>query len=147
MVMDNIALVKSSCWLLVTPRGVTDLYLSWGINIEHARMAYHKTCGTEYQQPYRRCNSQTPYVFQLEYSTSTPNERVWRITQLAKLSFNHLSVVLTADVFQFFIKSKTNWSGSRISPTSAVYIIDLRVSQRTPRTTTNRAEAQPKRLN
>ena len=46
---------------LVTPRGVTDLYLSWGINIEHARTAYHKTCGTEYQQPYRRCNSQTPY--------------------------------------------------------------------------------------
>ena len=44
---------------LVTPRGVTDF--SWGINIEHARTAYHKTCGTEYQQPYRRCNSQTPY--------------------------------------------------------------------------------------
>ena len=135
---------------LVTPRGVTDLHIWWGINIEHARTAYHKTCETEYQQPYhRRFNSQTiySYILQMEYSTSTPNERVWRITQLAKLSFNHLSVVLTADVFQFFIKSKTNWSGSRISPTSAVYIIDLRVSQRTPRTTTNRAEAQPKCLN
>ena len=46
---------------LVTPRGVTDLYLSWGIHIEHARMAYHETCGTEYQKPYRRRNSQTPY--------------------------------------------------------------------------------------
>ena len=33
---------------LATPRGVTDLYLSCGINIEHARTAYHKTCGTEY---------------------------------------------------------------------------------------------------
>ena len=46
---------------LITPRGVTDLYLSWGIHIEHARTAYPKTCGTEYQQPYGRCNSQTPY--------------------------------------------------------------------------------------
>ena len=45
---------------LVAPRGVTDLYLSW-IHIEHARTAYHETCGTEYQQQYRRCNSQTPY--------------------------------------------------------------------------------------
>ena len=32
---------------LVKPSGgVTDLYLSRGINIEHARTAYHKTCGT-----------------------------------------------------------------------------------------------------
>ena len=38
---------------LVTRRRVTDLYLSWGVNIEHVRTAYHKTCGTEYQQPYR----------------------------------------------------------------------------------------------
>ena len=40
----------------------------------------------------------------MEHSTSASNERVWRITQLAKLSFNHPSVVLTADVFQFFNK-------------------------------------------
>ena len=46
---------------LVTPRGVTELYISWGLNKKHARTAYHKTCGTEYQQPYRRCNSHTPY--------------------------------------------------------------------------------------
>ena len=34
---------------LVAPRGVTDLYLSWGIHtcIEHARTAHHETCGTE----------------------------------------------------------------------------------------------------
>ena len=38
---------------LVAPRGVTALHLSWGITIEHARTAYHKTCGTEYQQRYR----------------------------------------------------------------------------------------------
>ena len=75
-------------------------YLSWGMHIEHPRTAYHETCWTEYQQPYRRCNSQTPYVLHLEHSASAPNERVWRITQLAKLSFNHPSVVLTADVFQ-----------------------------------------------
>ena len=36
------------------------------------------------------------------YSTSAPNERVWRITQLAKFSFKHRSVVLITDVFQFF---------------------------------------------
>ena len=40
----------------------------------------------------------------MEHSTSAPNERVCRITQLAKLSFNHPSVVLTADVFQYFYK-------------------------------------------
>ena len=36
----------------------------------------------------------------MEHSTSPPSERVLRVTQLAKLSFNHPSVVLTADVFQ-----------------------------------------------
>ena len=46
----------------------------------------------------------------MEHSTSAPNERVLRITQLATLSFNHPSVVLTADVFQFLIKSTTPWS-------------------------------------
>ena len=39
----------------------------------------------------------------MEHSTSVPNERVLRITQLAKLSFNHPSVVLTAAVFQYFL--------------------------------------------
>ena len=28
-------------------------------------MAYDETCGTEYRQPYRRCNSQTPYYIGL----------------------------------------------------------------------------------
>ena len=37
---------------LVSPRGVTDLYLSWGIHVERARTACHETCGTEYH-PYR----------------------------------------------------------------------------------------------
>ena len=40
----------------------------------------------------------------MEHSTSAPNVRVGRITLLAKLSFNHPSVVLTADVFQYFIR-------------------------------------------
>ena len=48
----------------------------------------------------------------MDYSTSAPNERVWRITQLANLSFNHPSVALTADVFQFFIKRSHNKQGS-----------------------------------
>ena len=46
----------------------------------------------------------------MEYSSSAPNERVWRITRLAKLSFNHLSVVITADGFQFLIKKLKNVS-------------------------------------
>ena len=40
----------------------------------------------------------------MEHSTSAPNERVLRTTQLAKLSFNHPLVVLTADVFLNFHK-------------------------------------------
>ena len=89
---------------LVTPSGVTNLYLSWGINIEHARTAYRKACGTEYQQPYRRFYSRTPYEYfnwNIAQACSMSVSDV-RITQLAKLSFNHPSVVLTADVFQFF---------------------------------------------
>ena len=45
MVMGNIVLVKFLL-TLVTPRGVTDLYLSRGIHVEHARTAYHKAFGT-----------------------------------------------------------------------------------------------------
>ena len=89
---------------VVAPRGVTDLYFSWGIHVEHVRTAYQETCRTEYQQAYRRCNSQIT-IFQLEHSTGAPNQRVWRITQLAKLSSNHPSVVLTADLFQYFYKN------------------------------------------
>ena len=37
----------------------------------------------------------------MEHGTSAPNERVLRITQLAKLSFNRPSVVLTADNFHY----------------------------------------------
>ena len=44
------------------------------------------------------------------HDTSAPNERVLRITQFAKLRFNHSSVVLAADVFQLFIKSTSPWS-------------------------------------
>ena len=43
----------------------------------------------------------------MEGSTSAPNERVYCITQLAKLSFNHPSVVLTAEVFCINRKRKS----------------------------------------
>ena len=51
-----------------------------------------------------KCNSQTLSVVQMEHSTSTPNECVWRIAQLAKKSEFQppRSFVLTADVFHFF---------------------------------------------
>ena len=55
----------------------------------------------------------------MEHSTSEPNERVLLVTQLAKLSFNHPSVVLTADVFQYFYKiSKPLESAPRGSPST-----------------------------
>ena len=40
----------------------------------------------------------------MEHSTTAPNERVLRVTQLTKFSFNHVSVALTADVYQYFHK-------------------------------------------
>ena len=53
----------------------------------------------------------------MEHSTSAPNERVLRTTQLAKFSFNHPWVVLTADVFQYFYKiNKPLESATRGSP-------------------------------
>ena len=48
----------------------------------------------------------------MEYSTSAPNERVWRFTQLAKLSFNHPSVVLTADLFFLNVNKVQVWAKS-----------------------------------
>ena len=45
----------------------------------------------------------------MEHSTSAPNERVLRTTQLAKLSFNHPSVVLTGDVFQYLSYGRGVW--------------------------------------
>ena len=81
MGLDRIVLVKSSCWP-VAPRGVNDLYLSWRISVEHARTAYHKTCGTEYQQPYhRRFSSATPYY-------------KWNIAQTRPMSVSDVSCSL-----------------------------------------------------
>ena len=39
-------------------------------------IVYHETCGTEHQQPYRRCNSQTPYY--KKNIAQAPNEHVLR---------------------------------------------------------------------
>ena len=50
----------------------------------------------------------------MEHSISAPKERVLRVTQLAKLSYNHSSVVLTADVFQCFNKINTTDVQSKI---------------------------------
>ena len=49
-----------------------------GDDIEHARTTYHKTCGTKYQQSYRRFNSQTPYY-------------KWNISQARLMSVSHVS--------------------------------------------------------
>ena len=56
------------------------------------------------------------HILQMEHGTSAPNERVLRTTHLAKLSFNHPSVVLTADVFQCFYKIIYYKKGSSFSP-------------------------------
>lgn len=55
---------------------------------------------TEWSYILRRSNSQTPH-HNLEYRTSTPDERALRITQLVKSSVNHsIGVALTACVFE-----------------------------------------------
>ena len=79
MVMDRNRPCKCVLLTLVTPRGVTDLYPSRGMNKEHARTAQHKTCGTEYQQPYRRFNSQTPY-----YKWNIEQERSIRVPNVSR---------------------------------------------------------------
>ena len=81
---------------LVASRGFTDLYLSWGIHIEHARTAYHETCWIEYQQPYRRFNSQTPYY-------------KWNIAQARPMSVSDVSRSLQSWV------STTHWSYSQLT--------------------------------
>ena len=114
---------------LAAPRGVTDLYLSWGIHIlvEHARTAYHETCGTEYQQSHIVDLIHKHHIYQVlrmeSYSTSEPNSSAWRITQFAKLSFKHPSVVLTAAVFQFFIKN----GFKHVSCKSTDWMVDIQL--------------------
>ena len=90
---------------LAAPRGVTDLYLSWRIHIEHARTAYHETCGTEYQQPYRRCNSQTPYYR-------------WNIAQARPMSESYVPRSLQSLV------STTHRSYSQLTFCNTLYRID-----------------------
>ena len=110
MVMDRIVLVKSSCWPWQHP-GESPTYLSRGTNIEHARTAYHKLVELSINNHIVDCT-----ILQMKYSTSAPNWRVSRITQLAKLGFNHPSVVLTAEIFQFLIKLQYVRSGWSVLP-------------------------------
>ena len=104
MVMDNIVLVKSSCWPWWHP-GESPTYIFHEEYIQNTRAwtAYHETCGTEYQQPNRRCNSQTAY-YKWNMAQARPLS-VLHTTQFAKFSFNHPSVVLTPHVFQYCYKN------------------------------------------
>ena len=79
IVMDRNRPCKVVLLTLFAPRGVTDLYLSWGINIEHARKICSNTCGIEHQHPYRRFNSPTPYDYK------------WNITQACAMSVSDVS--------------------------------------------------------
>ena len=102
--MDNIVLRRSSCWPWWHPgESPTFIFHEEYIlrSIEHARTAYHETCGTKYQQPYRRCNSQTPYY--KRNIESAPSERVLRTTQLAKLSFKIHRSYSQVTFFNIFI--------------------------------------------
>ena len=96
---------------LVAPRRVTDLYLSWGIHTEYARTVYYETCGTEYQQPCRKCFSQTPYY-------------KWNIAQARPINVSYVPRSLQSwfstahrsysklTIFNIFIKSASPWSQS-----------------------------------
>ena len=54
---------KNVLFALVAPRAVTDLYLSWEIYNTRERPTMELTCGTEYQQPCRRFNSQNNTIY------------------------------------------------------------------------------------
>ena len=107
-------------------------------------MMYHAACKVEFQ-PSKRSYSQltfstfykitTQHV--MERSTSAPDERVLRTTQLARLSFNHPSVVLTTDVVQYFLlQSKSKHVILRQPPQ-----IRTRRPQRLPRGSVSRINA------
>ena len=51
------------------------------------------------------------------------NERIWRITQISKRSFNHPSVAFTADAFRFLIKT-----GDKECPRVGAFLIWYRTS-------------------
>ena len=74
--------------------------LSSGIIIEHARTAYHETCGTMHQQPYRRCNSPTPYY-------------KWNIAQARPMSMSYDHAACKAE-FQPPIGRTHSWSFSML---------------------------------
>ena len=86
------------------PRGFRCTCMWWLASIQRPSRMYalpwytilHIFAITVSEQP----NAQRAVV--QEHSTSAPNERVLRTTQLARLSFNRPSVVLTADVFQYY---------------------------------------------
>ena len=64
----------------------------------------------------------------MAHSTSAPNERVLRGTQLAKLSFNHILSVALADVFQYFCKKMKNVSCEydRLNGCNSTFLCKLR---------------------
>ena len=65
---------------------LSHLHPSRGMNVEHARMAYHTACETEYQLLYRiLVDSQIPVLLiDLVYT-----KHAQRIAQLSKMSINH----------------------------------------------------------
>ena len=88
---------------LAAPRGVTDLYVSITRNTQKTR---ERSTMKLVELSINNHTVDVIHKHHMEHSTSAPNERVLRTTQLAKLSFNHPSVVLTADVFRYFYKKE-----------------------------------------
>ena len=96
----NLLLRKIVLLTLAASRGVTDLYPSWGLNIEHARTTFRKKLVK------MRFSSQTPYYkWNTWYRISTPKERVWCIPHIAKLSFNHSIGRTLSWRFSFFLSN------------------------------------------
>ena len=95
---------------LVAPRGVTDLYLFMNTLRTRANgLPWNLWNWVSTTIPGIVDAIHKHHIAQhvMEHSTSAPNERVLRTTQLAKLSFNHPPVVLTANVFQYINKNCT----------------------------------------
>ena len=87
---------------LAASRGVTDLYPISFIRIKHRTRANDILCKTEHQQSYRTFSPQKPYYTNV---SDVPRSLQSWVSPIQ-------TVVLTADVFQLFIKWITDtWPG------------------------------------
>ena len=106
--------------LLVGTGAKNNVYLGWFFcektqveNWQHGRTVKVRPWrNVKYVRSVKFCSrfsSQTPYYTSKRNRISTPNERVWCTTQLAKLSFNHAIDRTHSWRFSFFLLRRTQF--------------------------------------